>query len=32
MQGDVYDGQFYEYLAVMAYTSNGRQMSWELLT
>jgi uncharacterized protein YbjT (DUF2867 family) len=32
MEGDVYDGQFYERLAVMAYTSNGWQMSSEPLT
>jgi hypothetical protein len=32
MQGDVYDGQFYEHLAVMAYASNGQQMSSEPLT
>ena len=32
MHGDVYDGQFCEHLAVMAYASNGRQMSSEPLT
>ena len=29
IQSDVYDRQFYERLAVMAYTSNGWQMSSE---
>ena len=32
MQGDVYDGRFYERLAVMAHTSSGWQISSEPLT